>query len=65
MQFSTERIAGAVLSVVSFGMGVGGGSNVLEIRFCYWLFVSRQCASARGCAAGTEENDCDESRENG
>jgi hypothetical protein len=64
VQFATERVAGSVLSVVGLGMRVSRSANVLKIRFHYWRFVRRQGAG-RGCAAGAEEKDGDESRENG
>ena len=64
MQFATEGIASAVLSVIGFGMGVSRCPHILKICFRYWRFVRRQSAS-RSCAASAEENDCDEGRENG
>ncbi len=64
MQFTTERVASAVLSVIRFGMGVSRCPNILKICSCQWRFIRRQCAS-RSSAAGAEENNGDESRENG
>ncbi len=64
VQFATERVARAVLSVIGFGMGVSRCSNILKICSCQWRFIRRQRAS-RSSAAGAEENNGDESRENG
>lgn len=64
VQFATERIASAVLSVIRFGMGVSRCPNILKICSCQWRFIRRQRAS-RSSAAGAEENNGDESRENG
>ena len=66
MQFTAERVARAILSVISFTMGVSRGPNILEIAFCNGRFVGRQSPIGNGCRlASTEEKDCDESRENG
>ena len=64
VEFAAERVARTILSVISFGMGVGRGPDILEIRFYQRRFVRRKRAS-RGCPASAEENDCDEGRENG
>jgi len=33
VEFATERVAGSVLSVIGFGMGVGRSADILEILF--------------------------------
>src|SRR4051794_37586528 len=66
MEFAAERVARTVLSVIGFAMGVGGGADILEIRFDQRVFVSRKrTGRACRCLASAEENDCDEGRENG
>ena len=65
VEFATERIAGSELSMISFGMGVGSGADILEILFRQGRFVGRKRPSGGCCLASAEEKDCDESRENG
>ena len=66
VEFATERIAGSVLSMISFGMGVSRSADILEILFRQGRFVGRKRPSSRGCClASAEDKDCDESRENG
>ena len=64
MEFAAERVARTILSVIGFGVGVSRSADILEILFRQGRFVGRQ-RSSRSCAAGTEEKDCDKSRENG
>src|SRR5438477_7109776 len=66
MQFAAECVTRTVLGVISFGVRVGGGADVLEIALRDGRFVSRKRASRSCCClASAEENDSDEGRENG
>jgi len=61
MQFSTESVAIAVLSMVSFSVRVRSRPHVLEIRLRQRRLVRRQCVMCG--AAGSKENNGDEGRQ--
>src|SRR5438094_9652237 len=63
MQFSTERVVIAVFPMVRFRVRVGRRAHMLKTRFRQRRLVRRQCALGR--PARTEQDNCDERRQNG
>jgi hypothetical protein len=63
VEFSSERVVIAVLTMVRFGVRVRRGAHVLKIGFCKRRLVCWE--RVLRCATTAKENNGDERRENG
>ena len=65
MKLSAERIAGAIFTMIRFGVGISRGPNMLEIVSGQRRFIRREGVSELGSALTGGEDNKGDNRERG